>query len=361
MRGRHLDVELLSTYLDEELAPEETQAVERHLRACPQCEERLSGLRRSVESLRVLGRAVPPAEVLLAVERKVAAEPRRAPGLRIAGALVDRLEGWLRWPALRPGFAGALVVVLAAGVTLVYLGFGRQEPRSAVPDAEGLRIAFAPLPSPVASPTAVRSAPPSRLDRRARTNQESAAPGPSDRVAGGRLGGAPGGMPTGAAPQAVELQAAPPPAAPRPGLAGAESKRDARRALEEKSAMAAGERSAAAPGAPEGLPVAAAPPAVSESQSQDALRVEALAKAAPPATRTLGGRTFLRDARGWREAGLAVDVTPSEVMGSDGERGRFLLARQPFLRTLLTPGNRIVLRLDGRILELRGPAAPDRR
>jgi hypothetical protein len=88
-RDLHGDWDLLSAYVDGELAAEERRAVEDHLAACPGCRAELDGMRRVASRLRSLERAAPPPLLADRVARRVAVAARQ-PGL------VVRIEEALR-------------------------------------------------------------------------------------------------------------------------------------------------------------------------------------------------------------------------------------------------------------------------
>lgn len=78
--GAHATTDLLSAYLDGELAAAEGARVEHHLDGCPSCRAELDSLRRVVDSLRRLERTAPPPALAQHVVRRVALEGGR-PGL----------------------------------------------------------------------------------------------------------------------------------------------------------------------------------------------------------------------------------------------------------------------------------------
>ena len=88
-RDPHGDWDLLSAYVDGELAIEERKAVDDHLAGCPGCRAELEGMRRVASRLRSLERAAPPPLMADQVARRVAVAARQ-PGL------VVRLEEALR-------------------------------------------------------------------------------------------------------------------------------------------------------------------------------------------------------------------------------------------------------------------------
>jgi len=113
----HLTPELLSAYLDRELAAGERGRVEDHLAACPGCRARLDGLGRVVGSLARLERAAPPSTLAQHVERRVALE-RRPTGL------LGRLEGRLSTFAPQSPVLVTFTVVLALAVVAYLFAWG---------------------------------------------------------------------------------------------------------------------------------------------------------------------------------------------------------------------------------------------
>jgi hypothetical protein len=103
------DENLLSAYLDGELAAAEERAVEDHLAACPGCRADLAGLRSVVERLQGLQRATPPAGLGHAVARRVALEARPV-------GLLGRMEAALRRLVVDPGTLVLFGTVLALAV-----------------------------------------------------------------------------------------------------------------------------------------------------------------------------------------------------------------------------------------------------
>ena len=336
----HLETELLSGYLDDHLSTAERARVESHLQGCGECEARLAGLRRSVASLRALERVAPPAELLVRLRQGVGGHPHREP-------IAVGPRAWLRWPILRPAFAAAAVAILAAVVGLTYFALGTPEtpPGPTVVDLQAQRAA-SPAPraaagpirsQPVVLPEAIPAAP-----APVAPPPERAARGVAGGVSGGVEGGAPGGIPGGTV-GGVAGGVASPPAAPQPAAAPVQ-------AAEVPEREAAREALSAAPSAQSG-DVRRDRPALSKAEAQGAAADELAA----------GGRRFVRDARGWREAGIAEDALPSRSIPLDSATGRALLVRLGDLRRRLGPGDRLLLYDGGRVIELRGPAAPEPR
>ena len=69
---RHAGAELLSAYLDGEVAREQRSGVENHLEECSLCRLQLDGLRRVAATLRRLERAAPPPVLDVLVRRRIA-------------------------------------------------------------------------------------------------------------------------------------------------------------------------------------------------------------------------------------------------------------------------------------------------
>ena len=84
----HVNVELLSAYLDRQLADVEARRLEAHLDECEQCHTRLEGLRRVVRKLHKIEASAPPRELEQLVARRIVlAQERENP--------LDRLEAGL--------------------------------------------------------------------------------------------------------------------------------------------------------------------------------------------------------------------------------------------------------------------------
>lgn len=121
----HASTEMLSAYLDRELAGGEVRHLERHLEDCPRCREHLESLSRVVGNLRRLERAAPPPLLAGAVARRVALEGRPR-------GLVEKLEGQLSGQPLQSNVLlyFALILALAAIVYFFTAGVDFLEHRS---------------------------------------------------------------------------------------------------------------------------------------------------------------------------------------------------------------------------------------
>ena len=127
----HLASEILSAYLDEELVPRESDHAEDHLSDCPECRQRLAGLRSVVARLHgVQTGALPPylsgqATALISLE----ATPK---------SLIDRFEARMRrlyFPQSTIPLAFGLVMALVMTVyVFTWAVHETKSARSAVPD-----------------------------------------------------------------------------------------------------------------------------------------------------------------------------------------------------------------------------------
>ena len=119
---RHATVEVLSSYLDDELTVDRRQRVERHLRHCEECQHQLEGLHAVVRHLEGLSRISPAPYLEQRVMRNAAASSRQE-------SLLDRLEKGAsrlhieRWVWM-PTFG--MVIALVSIIYLFSLGLERQ-------------------------------------------------------------------------------------------------------------------------------------------------------------------------------------------------------------------------------------------
>lgn len=118
--SQHLAVELLSSYVDEEVTPAQLRLVEDHLSACTECRRTLSGLRAVAASVRRLETVAPPPTLSAAVERRVRLATLEKPR---GFGFEEGLRRWLGQPVLAPAFA----VVLALGAILYLFALGVSE------------------------------------------------------------------------------------------------------------------------------------------------------------------------------------------------------------------------------------------
>jgi hypothetical protein len=148
---RHASVEVLSSYLDDELTVGRRQRVERHLRQCEECRQQLEGLHAVVRHLEGLSKISPAPYLAQRVLQQAAASSRQE-------SLLDRLEKNAsrlhieRWVWL-PTFG--MVIALVSIIYLFSLGLERQ--------GRGLPVVLdADYPAAEASEEAVAAAPESR-------------------------------------------------------------------------------------------------------------------------------------------------------------------------------------------------------
>jgi hypothetical protein len=73
--NHHVSIENLSAYLDSELGYAEVAPLEAHCASCPECDERLTAMRRVVNGLGGIYRAEPPAALRFQVQREVRTAP----------------------------------------------------------------------------------------------------------------------------------------------------------------------------------------------------------------------------------------------------------------------------------------------
>ena len=130
----HATADSLSLYLDAELPAAERRRVEGHLGGCPECRQRLAGLRRVVDGLGRLPAAAQPEDLAARVVREVRLRGRRSGWRRL-------LEGGLPGPFVSapPMHLLALILALGAIVYLFALGLERhgERPTRIVPVARG--------------------------------------------------------------------------------------------------------------------------------------------------------------------------------------------------------------------------------
>ncbi len=115
--SRHLAIELLSSYMDEEVTPAQLRLVEGHLSDCNDCRSTLAGLRAVAAGVRRLEAVAPPPTLSPAVERRARLASLEEPGWF---RLEDGLKRWAGQPVLAPAFA----IILALGAILYLFAFG---------------------------------------------------------------------------------------------------------------------------------------------------------------------------------------------------------------------------------------------
>ena len=97
--------ELLSAYLEGELAPAERAEVEAHLAACPACAEFAALMREALTATARFPQVEPPAALMA----RLYGIPEKAKGRR---RLVRPVFEWLARPALQPVYAAATALLM---------------------------------------------------------------------------------------------------------------------------------------------------------------------------------------------------------------------------------------------------------
>jgi hypothetical protein len=108
----HVSADGLSTYLDGEMGARASRRVEEHLAGCGACQERLEGLRTTVQGLRRLERVAPPAAIGERVRRAVARQPTPS-------RFWSRVRASLSFDGGLPALSTPLAMVLAVFVSLL--------------------------------------------------------------------------------------------------------------------------------------------------------------------------------------------------------------------------------------------------
>jgi hypothetical protein len=170
----HLDDDLLSALVDEQLTPQQHSQVNAHLSTCAECQDRLEEFRSVKALLRVLPDVPPPRDFVLG-PRAVADPPN-----------VIRLRRWYTVARASAASLAAVFVLLSGGA--LYL-----DSRPAAAPAAQLaepRIASAPAPAAQSAPAAGSAAAPTAVARPAAPAAGAAAarpaiasPQPDDQVA----------------------------------------------------------------------------------------------------------------------------------------------------------------------------------
>jgi anti-sigma factor RsiW len=176
---RHASIEVLSSYLDGELAKERQQRLERHLRGCEECQLRLEGLHRVVRRLEDLERVgvTPCLEqlVLQGVATRGRSESLSARLEKLAGGL--HIERWVWMPTL------GLVIALASIIYLFSWGLHHQE--------RGLQVVVGAEAPPSEASEEPRAEVSETLSQRAEGSRSLSVEAERDRVASPGAGLAP--------------------------------------------------------------------------------------------------------------------------------------------------------------------------
>jgi uncharacterized secreted protein with C-terminal beta-propeller domain len=151
--------QLLVSYLDNEVSPEEREAIQAHLSACYGCREELGALAETQRELRqglniVAAGASAPSHAWSAVKERTEAAKRN--GIPILEALKSRVRGMISRLGPRPvwqkALASVLTVAIVAGLCLGIPALSKQSPSGGqnglwpVPSSE-----FSPSPGPSGS------------------------------------------------------------------------------------------------------------------------------------------------------------------------------------------------------------------
>jgi hypothetical protein len=148
----HATAENLSLYLDAALRTAERRQVENHLAHCPECRQRLDGLRRVVSGLGRLPTAAPPEDLAARIGRTIDLRGRRNRWNRL-------LEGGMPGPLLGSPPIHILALILALGAIIYLFAHGlemrRDRPtRIVLPGADSVVLGPSPpAPLPVADDT----------------------------------------------------------------------------------------------------------------------------------------------------------------------------------------------------------------
>jgi hypothetical protein len=137
----HLDDDVLSAFVDQQLTPNESAQVIVHLQTCPECQARLDGLRSVATLLRQLPEIEPPRDFSV------------GPRLLVDPPNVVRLQRWYAATRVAAGALAAVFVFLLAGT--LYL---ESQPRASTTARPALLAAPAQDAAPVVPTIAARAA-----------------------------------------------------------------------------------------------------------------------------------------------------------------------------------------------------------
>jgi len=162
--SQHLDDEVLSALVDEQLSPNESAAAVEHLAACVDCSERLEGFRSVAALMRRLPEVDLPRDILL------------GPRLVVDPPNVVRLRRWYTATRAAAASLAAVFVLLSAGTLYI-----DSRPAASAPAAEVAR------PQVLSAPSDANANPPQpAVAQRAAVPQASpAAPAPALAPASG--------------------------------------------------------------------------------------------------------------------------------------------------------------------------------
>ncbi len=177
VRG-HVQVELLSAYLDQQASPSERAYIDAHLQQCSQCQAELASLRRTVFLLHALPRVAVPRAFTLSEAQVGIRRPATSPGwfgglVRGLGAVAAILVvAFVAYTVLRPGeapwnppqtVARALPTPAPQARVVATEPLAASAPTEAQAPAQPQAQAPAPVakaqPTPVAAPTSAPESP----------------------------------------------------------------------------------------------------------------------------------------------------------------------------------------------------------
>jgi len=130
--GHHIDDDLLSAFVDDELAAEEVAHVQSHVVSCVECQARIDEFRTVRDLLRKLPSLTPPREFTL------------GPRLIVDPPNVVQMRRWFRTARTAAAALAAIWIGLSAGA--LYVDFGSQPSAGAVGLAQP-QVASAPVPA----------------------------------------------------------------------------------------------------------------------------------------------------------------------------------------------------------------------
>jgi hypothetical protein len=174
----HLHDDALSAFVDQQLSPDESTQVVTHLQTCPECQDRLDGLRAVAALLRRLPEMEPPHDFSL------------GPRLLVDPPNVVRLRRWYTATRVAAGALVAAFVFMTAGALYV-------DSRS--PARESVAVARPQALSASAAPTENLAPPPAA---------RAAAPAQAPAASGAAAGAAAAPRPAAINPQADDQVAA---------------------------------------------------------------------------------------------------------------------------------------------------------
>ncbi|MEM7350985.1 MAG: zf-HC2 domain-containing protein [Acidobacteriota bacterium] len=139
----HASADLLSAYIDRQLVADEARQLEEHLENCQQCNVRLEGLRRVVDSLQGVHQLAPPVGLEQTVARRIALADERT-------SLLDHFEQGMSLLNRQNPILALFGVVIALMVFIYLFSYSlhlREESSPTIP------VTFGPAPPPSGAAT----------------------------------------------------------------------------------------------------------------------------------------------------------------------------------------------------------------